>query len=81
MGTGEDELVVGLQRIDEVEEDENAVVVDVGNAEVPTEAPTTSTDAADNAEKRLKNNKDILDSYFQKLGKKAQKPCSRNQTN
>ncbi|GIC76956.1 DNA topoisomerase (ATP-hydrolyzing) subunit A [Moritella sp. F3] len=44
--TGEDELVVGLQRIDEVEEDENAVVVDAENAE----APATPTDAADSAE-------------------------------
>jgi len=48
--TGEDELVVGLQRIDEVEEDENAVVVDAENAEAPTEVPATPTDAADSAE-------------------------------
>jgi len=48
--TGEDEQVVGLQRIDEVEEDENAVVVDAENAEAPTEVPATPTDAADSAE-------------------------------
>ncbi|KXO09185.1 DNA gyrase subunit A [Moritella sp. JT01] len=45
--TGKDELVVGLQRIDEVEEDENAVVVDAENAEAPTEVPATPTDATD----------------------------------
>ena len=45
--TGEDELVVGLQRIDEVEEDENAVVVDAENAEATTEAPATPTDATE----------------------------------
>ena len=48
--TGEDELVVGLQRIDEVEEDENAVVVDAENAEAATEAPATPTDATDATE-------------------------------
>ncbi|PKH06033.1 DNA topoisomerase (ATP-hydrolyzing) subunit A [Moritella sp. Urea-trap-13] len=49
--TGEDELVVGLQRIDEVEIDENAIVVDdAENAEAPTEVPTTPTDAEDSAE-------------------------------
>ena len=46
--TGESELVVGLQRIDEVEEDENAVVVDdAENAESPTDVPATPTDATD----------------------------------
>ena len=45
--TGEGELVVGLQRIDEVEEDENAVVVDAENAEAATEAPATPTDATE----------------------------------
>ena len=45
--TGESELVVGLQRIDEVEEDENAVVVDAENAEATTEAPATPTDATE----------------------------------
>ncbi|NQZ90943.1 MAG: DNA topoisomerase (ATP-hydrolyzing) subunit A [Moritella sp.] len=45
--TGEDELVVGLQRIDEVEEDENAVVVDAENAEAATDAPATPTDATE----------------------------------
>ncbi|MCJ8352169.1 DNA topoisomerase (ATP-hydrolyzing) subunit A [Moritella sp.] len=46
--TGEDEIVVGLQRIDEVEEDENAVVVDdAENAESPTDVPATPTDATD----------------------------------
>lgn len=45
--TGEDELVVGLQRIDEVEIDENAIVVDdAENAEAPTEVPATTADAA-----------------------------------
>ncbi|MBL1416517.1 MAG: DNA topoisomerase (ATP-hydrolyzing) subunit A [Moritella sp.] len=48
--TGEDELVVGLQRIDEVEEDENAVVVDAENAEATTEAPATPTDATEATE-------------------------------
>ena len=48
--TGEDELVVGLQRIDEVEEDENAVVVDAENAEAATEAPATPTDATEATE-------------------------------
>ncbi|MDX2320374.1 MAG: DNA topoisomerase (ATP-hydrolyzing) subunit A [Moritella sp.] len=48
--TGDDELVVGLQRIDEVEVDENAVVVDAENAEAPSEVPATPTDAADSAE-------------------------------
>ncbi|QFI37954.1 DNA topoisomerase (ATP-hydrolyzing) subunit A [Moritella marina ATCC 15381] len=48
--TGEDELVVGLQRIDEVEVDENAVVVDAENAEAPTEVPAATTDATDSAE-------------------------------
>ena len=45
--TGEGELVVGLQRIDEVEEDENAVVVDAENAEATTEAPATPADATE----------------------------------
>ncbi|MFT5807530.1 MAG: DNA gyrase subunit A [Moritella dasanensis] len=46
--TGEDELVVGLQRIDEVEVDENAVVaVDAENAEAVTDVPATPMDAAE----------------------------------
>jgi DNA gyrase subunit A len=49
--TGEDELVVGLQRIDEVEIDENAIVVeDAENAEAVTDVPATPTDAEDSAE-------------------------------
>jgi DNA gyrase subunit A len=46
--TGEDELVVGLQRIDEVEVDENAIVaVDAENAEATTDVSATPTDAAE----------------------------------
>ncbi|MFT7683775.1 DNA topoisomerase (ATP-hydrolyzing) subunit A [Moritella dasanensis] len=49
--TGEDELVVGLQRIDEIEIDENAVVFDdAENAAAVTDVPATPTDAEDSAE-------------------------------
>jgi len=51
------ELVIGLQRIDEVEEDENAVVVDdAENTEATSEAPVTSTDAEAMQNKQLKSN-------------------------